>query len=197
MTFFEIGVLAGGWVFLSAFAALRTRRSLVFLIALSVPFVAVGWLVDPPGPLIVRTAVVLVYWIVTARYLHTLAGMSRVGAKIHGSLHFAYEGVADAQRKWIASWRRGDAAATVANRTDVVQACDSALGTLDEIQQPDDAWREAITLLRKYFLVMKEQAIAGLEANPAPGGDTANTALRALNQAALDAWDHATFPRRR
>ncbi len=196
MTLFDIGLLVFGWGYVSAHPGLRTRRSLAFLIALSVPFVAVGWLVEQPSASIVQIAIVWTYVVTIVWFPHVLAGMSASVAKVDRALHSAYGRATKAQRKWVATWVRGDVAGFVASRTEVVAACDSALRRLDEIQPPDDAWHEAVSLLRKFFLMTREQAVTGLEAASASGDDSTNSALMALNQTALNAWAQAMVPHR-
>lgn len=186
----EVAILVAGWAFLLSTPLLRTRRTLAFLGALTVGFVAAGFL-GIPGSSIVRIALAWIYLVVFWRFQYWLAGLSRIDEHIDSQLRQAIHKVTIAHRRWVRCFARGDMPATQTAREATARACAAAIGIVDGLAPPSEAWQEAARLFRAYFVALANSATAADReaAESVNGGD--GNALVALNKQANTAWQRA------
>lgn len=190
MTLFDIVVLLAGWAFTLSSPLLRTVRTGIVLGALTALFVAAG-MIGAPGASILRIAVTGLYLLALWQFQFWLAGLSRADEYIDSWLRNAMRDVADAHGRWVASRTREDRDAEKAARMATARACSAAVAVADGLAPPSDAWREALRLIRGYFVALGDAtAPVGLEAD-ASSDKSRDRALSELNEAANRAWQSA------
>jgi len=185
----EVVILVAGWAFLLSSPLLRTSRTLAFLGALTVAFVAAGFL-GIQGSSIVRIALAWIYLVVFWRFQYWLAGLSRIDEHIDSQLRQAMREVTIAHRRWTSSFARGDMPAARTAREATARACTAAVARVDGLVRPSDPWREALRLVRDYFVALGNAATAADRDAEASGEERRND-LVALNGQALKAWQAA------
>ena len=192
MTLIDLATVLAGWAGLLWSPPLRTTRTLAFLGALTIPFVAAG-LLGLPGSSIVRIVLVSIYLLAYWRFLFWLAGVKRPYEEIDARVRQAVQSVTKAQRGWAASYARGDMPAARTARLATARACASAVAELDGLDPPTDEWREVVRLLTAYLVGLETAAESGAGEAAASTAAPTRDVLVALNEQANKAWHAALY----